>query len=243
MRQAMQYDNPAARLLSVLTDGRNIGPAEPCRKAWAGLLNTQKDDQPLLISRIGKLMSLPQEIIDRTKELYPNQRPTWNHWSSQVNAGFSAQNLNGQWQTFIQHFDDHTLTYLSMSAELLQAKSTIAHVDLDKLIDLRNDINDLLNDVLGSQIAPEFKKYVVHHLRKILISIDEYSITGAIPILDAVESTIGHAYLDKEYRTFLKNTELGAKIMETLAATANIVTVAVGIPQLAYGLTLLTSGG
>ena len=97
--------------------------------------------------------------------------------------------------------------------------------------------------VLSSEITPDLKKYVIHHLRKILTAIEEYKISGALPILDAVESTIGHAYLDTSYRNFLTSSEVGAKILETLAATANVVTVAVGIPQLAQGFALLASGG
>ena len=239
----MQYDNPAARLLSILTAGKNIATNEPCRKAWFGLLDTQKNDHALLMSRLGKLMSLPQEIIDQTKQLFPNQRPTWDHWSRQVNAGFASQNLNGHWDSFINHIDDHTLTYLAMSADLLESKSSIGSLDLDSLVDLRTNINELLDIVLASETPNDIKKYVVHHLRKILTAIEEYKITGALPILDAVESTIGHAYLDSGYRSFLTSSDVGARILETLAATANVVTVAVGIPQLAQGFALLANGG
>lgn len=237
----MQYDNPAARLVAILADGKKIRRTEPCRQAWEGLLNT--NDQALLISRLGKLMSLPQEIIDQTKDLYPSQRPTWIHWSSQVNAGFSSQNLNGTWETFIQHIDNHTIDYLAMSADLLQAKSTINQLDLDTLLDLRKSIDALLHDVILSETPQELKKYIIHHLRKILTSIEEYKITGSMPILDAVESTIGHAYLDQGYLKFLKDTELGARILETLAITANVVTVAIGIPQLTQAFSQLTQAG
>ena len=90
-------------------------------------------------------MSLPQEIIERTKELYPNQQPTWQHWSQQVNAGFSSQNLNGQWQTFIQHIDPHTITYLTMSSDLLEAKSSIKQLELPKITELRGTIGELMS--------------------------------------------------------------------------------------------------
>ena len=235
----MQYDNPAARLLSILRDGRNIGPTEQCRKAWAGLLNTPKNDHALLMSRLGKLMSLPQEIIDQIKQLFPNQQNTWDHWSRQVNNGFSTQNLNGQWETFLKHIDDHTINYLAISADLIQSKSTVQPLNLENLIELRNKISELLEAVLISEISPEIKKFVIHHLRKILTAIEEYKITGALPILDAVESTFGHAYIDPSYAKFLTNSELGAQILEALAATANFVTVAIGVPQLAQGFALL----
>ncbi|WP_372191351.1 hypothetical protein ACCQ21_19530 [Xanthomonas axonopodis pv. desmodiigangetici] len=230
----MQYDNPAARLLAILEAGQKISINERCRNVWQSLLETES--QPQLMSRLGKLMSLPQEIIDQTRELYPNQRPTWSHWSNQVNTAFAAQNINAEWNTFIRYIDSHTVDYLAISADLLQAKSTVQQLNFDDLLSTREMIDSLLQSVLESEISRDLKKFIVHHLRKILTSIEEYKITGSIPILDAVESTIGHAHLEKSFYEFLTDTELGRRILDTLAATANVVTVAVGIPQISQVL-------
>ena len=238
----MQYDNPAARLLSIITDGKNIDINQRCRRAWAGLLNVEESNGALLTSRIGKLMSLPQEIIERTKELYPDRASTWVHWSTQVNNAFATQNINGTWQTFISNIDNHTITYLQFSADLLEVNSKIKKLDLDDMLSLRNKISELLSEVIGSDVDPSIKKYIIHHLYKILTAIDEYKITGSLPILDAVEATIGHAYMDKGYREFLQSNGLGAKVLGVLGATADIVTAAIGIPQLTQGLFMLTRG-
>lgn len=239
----MEYDNPAARLLSILSAGKTIAATDPCGRSWAKLLETPEGDRALLVSRIGKLMGLPQDVIDQTKELYPNQQPTWQHWSNQVNKAFSTQNLNGQWQTFVQHIDDHTIRYLAMSADLLEAKSSIKQLDPSRITEIRETINDLISSVIQSDAEVSLKKYITHHLRLILNAIDEYKITGALPILDAVESTIGHAFLDENYRSYLKDTDMGKKIVETLGAVANLVTIAVGIPVLAHSILMLTAGG
>jgi hypothetical protein len=239
----MQYDNPAARLLAILTTGRGLVGTDSCRKAWAVLLETPEKDAALLVSRIGKLMGLPQEIIGRTRELYPNQRPTWQHWSGQVSKAFSTQNLNGHWSSFIHHIDDHTINYLANATEMLEAKSSIKQLDESSAVEIREKISLLIRDLSDSELDAEIKKYILHHLHKILISIDEYKITGALPILDAVECTIGHAYLDKTYRDALIGTEFGREMLDALAATANLVTVAVGIPQLADTILKLTGHG
>lgn len=239
----MEYDNPAARLLSILSEGKKIAVGDPCRRSWAKLLETRESDAALLVSRIGKLMGLPQDIIDQTIELYPGQPPTWQHWSSQVNTAFSTQNLNGQWQTFIQHIDGHTITYLTMSASLLESKSSIKQLDMSRINELRKTVSDLINNVINSDAEASLKKYIVHHLRKILNAIDEYKITGALPILDAVESTIGHAYLDQDYKSYLTGTEMGKQILDTLGAVANLVTIAVGIPVITHGLLALAHVG
>ena len=93
--------------------------------------------------------------------------------------------------------------------------------------------------MLSSDIDIEVKKYLIRYIRKILTGIDDYFLTGALPILEAVETAVGHANIDKKYKTFLTDTEFGKKILDTLAATANVVTVAVGLPQLTTAIAMI----
>lgn len=53
----MNYDNPAARLLSILERGKTKTPATNCRAVWEDLLEA-KGDLPLLMARLGKVMEL-----------------------------------------------------------------------------------------------------------------------------------------------------------------------------------------
>lgn len=239
----MEYDNPAARLLSILSEGKKIAVSDPCKRSWAKLLETPEGNGALLVSRIGKIMSLPHGIIDLTKELYPNQQPTWQHWLGQVNAAFSNQNLNGQWNSFIQHIDNHTITYLSMTKDLLESKLSIKQLDIQRLTELRETINGLINTVIQSDAEFPLKKYIIHHLRQILNSIDEYKITGALPILDSVESTIGHAYIDNSYHYYLTSTDNGKHILDILRTVADLVTIAVGLPVVTKGILMITGHG
>lgn len=69
-----------------------------------------------------------------------------------------------------------------------------------------------------------------------IVSIDKYRLTGALPLLDAIDTTIGHAFLENGYKSFLTDTELGKRLLDTLGSMANVVTVAVGIPQLTLAI-------
>lgn len=235
----MKYDNPAARLLSIIEIGRSIPPNQICREAWQQLLNVQ-DNNALLMSRLGKVMELPGLAINQIKEMYPEQGDTWSHWSSQVNTGFMSQNLNATWSTFIGNIDTHTITYLRMSASLLEAKSntnTISDADLQEII---TKIKSLCDDIIESDMNDDIKKYLLRYIGKLVIALDEYKITGAISLLESIETTIGHAHIHPQYKSFLTDTELGKRILDTLGSMANVVTVAVGIPQLTQTIALLT---
>jgi len=234
----MNYDNPAARLLAILDAGRMEPPTSSCRAVWKKLLAVS-DDQALLMSRLGKVMELPLLTVQAIKERYPDQGNSWTHWEGQVNVALTTQNLNGEWKTFIGHIDDHTLNYLRITSDLLQAKSNTKLIVDNDLSSIRERLDAILGEVLNSDASDEIKKYLVRNLRKIITAIDEYRLTGAIELLDVVETTLGHAFVDKSYKSFLTDTELGRRIIETLGATADVITVAVGLPQLSAAIAMI----
>lgn len=186
-------------------------------------------------------MELPDQTIKAIKDSFPNQGNTWGHWSNQVNHAFMVQNLNDKWAGFIGHIDDHTITYLRLASDLLQSKTNAKIIAYSDLQELKEKIRNIYDEVIKSEIDDEVKKYLAHYLQKILIEIDEYHLTGALPLLETVEIMTGHAAIDKNYYDFLKDTELGKRILDTLGAMANMVTIAIGIPQLTQTILLLSS--
>lgn len=235
----MNNDNPAARLLSILEKGKQLPSNMNCRDAWQQLLMVESDNA-LLMSRLGKIMEFPEQIILALREGFPNQKNTWSHWSQKVNSGFIHQHLNSNWDTFINHIDDHSITYLALAADLLQSKSNTKNISDDEIKSVREKLSQIYDEILSADLPDEVKKYLIRYIRKILNGIDEYYLTGALPLLDAVDTMVGHAAIDANYRDFLRDTQLGSKILEALGAMANVVTVAVGIPQLTQTLVLLS---
>ena len=231
----MNYDNPAARLLALLQAGKQRPKEAPCREVWEEILDA-RGNQPLLLSRLGKIMELPASIIESFQQAFPNEGNTWSHWESKVNTGFMVQNLHGSWESFIQHIDDHTITYLRMTSNLLASKSTTRLIASEALNQIRGDLQAILDDLLASDEPDEVKKYLARNIRRMITSIEEYRLTGALPLLDAIDTTIGHAALEKDYKNFLTDSELGKRLLDTLSSMANVVTVAVGIPQLTVAL-------
>lgn len=237
---AMDYDNPAARLLAILEAGTKNDANKSCRQTWHELLGTG-NSQALLMSRLGKLFALPEQITQAIDDNFPGHRKNSTHWESQVNHAFLAQELNGKWGSFIGHIDSHTISYLGLTAELLQTKANTKTIADDQMLEVRNKLEELYQDVLTSDLETDIKTYLIRYLRQILTSIDEYFLTGALPILEATGTLLGHAFVDEKYRDFLRNEELGNRIFECLTSMANVVTVAIGLPQLTQTIALLTN--
>lgn len=234
----MNHDNPAARLLALLERARTISKGVNCEDAWETLLDA-KANKPLLMARLGKVMELPQQTLNAFSDSFPNHSNTTSHWMIQVNAAFTHQNLKGTWESFRSHIDTHTILYLTMTSQLLETKSNTTLIADESLLELRDRLNELLVEILDSDQPVELKKYVSRVLRKLIESIDEYKLTGALPVLDSIEMTFGHVCVDKQFHSFLTDHDLGKRIADTLTAVANTVTVAVGIPQLSQTILAL----
>ncbi|MFZ2301579.1 MAG: hypothetical protein WAW10_06890 [Gallionella sp.] len=128
-----------------------------------------------------------------------------------------------------------------MTADLLQTKANTKLIADDEIQGIREKISAIYEEILNSELPDEIKKYLTRHLRKIQTGIDEYYLTGAIPLLETMETMVGHTAVDKSYREFLRDTDLGKKILDTLSSMANVVTVAVGIPQLSQAIALISN--
>lgn len=231
----MNYDNPAARLLALLQAGRLKPKNAQCCGVWEEILEAE-GNPPLLMARLGKVMELPLLIIESIQQAFPNQGNTWSHWESRVNAGFMVQNLHAAWETFINNIDDHTITYLQITSDMLASKSTTKLIPSESLQPIRSELQAILDDLINSDQPDEIKKYLARNIRRMITSIDEYRLTGALPLLDAIDTTIGSVLREKGSNSFLTDIELGKRLLDTLSCMANVVTVAVGVPQLTVAI-------
>lgn len=228
----MKTDNPAGRLLNILENGKNHPSGMGCRGAWNKLLRIDESNPALLMSRLGKVMELPNQIIEKIRENYPNQGSSYGYWCQKLDTAFAQQDLNGSWDSFIGHIDGHIINYLKMSMDLLDAKEKSKVIGDDELADIRNKVNDLLRETIGSETNSEFKRYTGQYLSKIITSVDEYPISGAGPIVESIECILGHAFLDDNYRKGISESNSGKKIIDVLGTVASAVTSAIGLPRL-----------
>lgn len=225
----MITDNSAARLLSILDHGKGLNPNTTIQNAWMNIFELKGDDpnsQSVLMSKLGQVMLLPHEIKLLVEQYYPTQAPALNHTLNQIQVAFTSLNLSNLWNEFIRHIDTHCISTLSMVAALLDNKLESKLIEHKELDSFRERVQLLISETVDSELSVEFKKFMTHYLQKILGAINDYLISGAMPILDAVEATIGHAVLDPIFKGELKDTDTGLKIREMLGDLANVVTVA-----------------
>lgn len=240
----MEYDNPAGRLHSILVSLLAYPQTTAARDAWGGVFNLPKGELgPLLAEKVARTMLLPHEAVLMLKEEHPELAETYPSWVGQVVGGFLTHNLHGDMDGLKKNISSETLANLRITAALLHKGSGRKMVSPDDLNGIRATISELLSEVLESGIDERVKAYLVRSLRKMLTALEEYKLTGATEVLEVVERTVGHAMVDPEYRNFLLDSDLGKKVLDTLGAASNLMTVAVGLPQLTMAFQMLLSQG
>ena len=225
----MTHDNPAARLLAILERGKFKQTHIIAETVWMDLLDVDRTapfSVAELMSKLGQFMILPYETQKLFKQYYPAQSGNIVTCTNKIQEAFLNQSLSGKWETFIGKIDSNTLDSLSLSSALLDNALKTKLIENDILEELNEKISSLYEEVISAELPDEFKRFMSHYLRKIKTAIDDYFISGAMPIMDALTATIGQAVIDPDYKDTLAKTEVGKKIRDTLADLANVVTVA-----------------
>lgn len=96
----LKIDNPALRLLDILEQGKSYRASDSCREVWKALLQTQKLSEHQLLSRLARVMELPERIEQVRQDHFSSLRNKSSYWRSQVESAFTSQSLNGRWETF-----------------------------------------------------------------------------------------------------------------------------------------------
>ena len=102
-------------------------------------------------------MELPHQVINDIQNNFPNQNNSHKHWSAKVNTAFTQHDLNGQWNKFIQHIDEHTINYLTMSVDLLDTKENITILSTEEIENIREQIDNILKDIIKMNLDENFK--------------------------------------------------------------------------------------
>ena len=225
-------DNPAKRLLDILVKGKNENPNLKCKEVWASILDIESDNDPLLISKLSKVMVLIQLTVSELKKLEDTDEDSYQTWESKVTEAFIKQNIETNWHSFISNIDQPTIALLKVSAQLLKAHSTISEFSDSQLENLKLKIEELMEFVLSSKIDVEIQLILLRSFDRILNSINDYKICGHSAIFDELDSIMGKNFTNEKFQKEMK-TEDGSKILSGLNLFSNILSVYNGAPELA----------
>ncbi|EHL5833717.1 hypothetical protein KEB97_004259 [Salmonella enterica] len=231
----LKIDNPAMRLFDILEKGKSHQATASCREVWKTLLQAQELPDHQFLSRLARVMELPERIVQVREDHFPALRNKSNYWRGKIETAFTSQSLNGRWDTFKNHIDERTLSELSLLSDIFETRGTHAGVAAEEIVSLLTRITELRTEIRNAELSFTMKTMLLRQLFQIQEALESYSISGVEPVMDAVQSTLGLAVLHPDYRSEISrgtNSKFGEKISDLLSDVANVVTVAGALPAL-----------
>lgn len=238
----MHLDNPAQTLrqfLLAITNYSNSG--QILRKALLEILGLEvnKLSEQILWEKISKLMTLPYKIDETLNDYFTDEEITAPNWKVNVIKFFSSMNINAsvsQHRTITQE----TFNELGLISLLFKTKGEIGKLANEDIIDIQQQLSELKNSVIESNLSKELRKDILHYINNIIRSLEDYAITGIEPLISSIEATLGHACISPAFQDVVKNTEIGGKLKSILKRSLSAVSSVEGVVSLgANALTLI----
>ncbi|HHQ6628062.1 TPA: hypothetical protein ACSTL5_004609 [Serratia fonticola] len=228
-----KIENPAERLHDLLVKGKSMPGNVKCKDNWIALLALSEPTEANVLRGIAAVSELPQKILYIRDELIKSKRGRSQHWLRQVNSAFSEQTLTSDWSTFTRHIDDVTISELDFLAMVFEGANQEEGLNEEELLSFKQRILELREEVLNSDIDQDVRFAIVELLKKTLEAIELYQLTGAGPIMEAVELSVGKIMFNEKLQEEVKTGTVGKKLAGIMGGLASIVVVAQGIKEIA----------
>lgn len=224
----MKTDNPAARVLKVLRKIEAIPASLPCKGAWSSALGTPDGDDSALLIKLGLFMAIPAEAVKIMNEKFPALQSQTDAWHDRFMLGMVNQNLSALLSTFKSHYSAGHNDFLEVMNHMI-GTACYDEVPEEKISESREKLSELIESVLNSDLEDKVKIYVVKSIRRIISALEDYELTGSIPVIESIEIMAGHVFTNEQFRTSM-NSDIGNKIFGVIGAIADAMAIASGAP-------------
>jgi hypothetical protein len=236
-------NNPASRLLRIVRDGQKQSKTQTAAESWASVLEVPLEDKPLLLSRVGHVMALPEAIRSELEQVENINHALHLKWLPSVETSFSIHNLNMQWKQFIDRFNPETIYGLEVCGDVLSRNRPEKTVDHDSARGLLNDIRDLITELAEIQLPEDLHSFLYEHLKIVKDALEEYKIKGMKPLEAEVERLTGAVARNPEFWIRTKETDFGERFWNAMGKLAIVTTIVAGQLQIGQEVFSVMSPG
>jgi hypothetical protein len=226
-------NNPAGRLYNLFEKGKKPSyKKDRVREVWTDLLYVPKNDNSILLGRIGRVMALPPLIEKKIRQEEDIDHSVYLRWLPKVSNAFKLLNLEAPWHNFIEPIDQMTLYGLEICSEQLSRKQPELEIKTGDIEKIKNEVEKLLQEIISSDIEKNLKDFLLNHIGKIKNAIEEYEFEGVVPLQKAFESTIGAISLHPEIHEKIKSSKHREGFWTFLTRVALVLSLVVGSIQI-----------
>lgn len=191
-------NNPASRLLSILTRAYEQDPESKTHEALAiafGMLTVQPITD--LIKNIAKIVELTDktsEIINNTDNINSNN---YLLWTDTVNRFIRMIQLEAQWNSIRTYINPEKLISLQFTADFLSMASTENEIDSDQLFKVIQDFTNLKDELDSIDLPDELLNMLHIQIDEMILSLQEYHMSGVEGLERALTQMVGYIVISK----------------------------------------------
>ncbi|WP_020162043.1 hypothetical protein [Cycloclasticus pugetii] len=227
-----ELNNPAGRLLAIIKEGGSHGKDEQCIKVWSTLLKVPLQETPVLLQRIGHVMSLPDRIAEAIYSISDVNHDIYLKWHSRVMAGVQMTNFQNPWKSFIDRFDAEIMYGIEICADTLSRSCPEKVIPQSTLNELLSKIAELQKEFSEHDLPPNLAQFICQQLEEIKQAINEYPYLGTKPLEAALEKSIGKIVVCPQIYKNCQKSTYGKKFWEFMGYLAISVTITTGAIQI-----------
>jgi len=226
--------NPAGRLFRMLNLARAKPDGYPAKRVWSEVIN-QEEDSASLFSDLAKLQQLACEVKNKINEYAGEDQNHYLTTFSNIEHLLRATNLDAAWSGYKHLLSDSVMTELRFCSLLLSKSCSEKIIEEEKLKELSEEVEQLLNDVLGAAMDTKLIEIVADFLAGIKSSISEYRIRGAKSLQRHLERVIGeivfyHGLFSKE-----EGSDIVKRVWSLMVKVNDLTTFAINSPAVLTG--------
>jgi hypothetical protein len=197
-------NNPAGRLHEILVKVKQKSGSQPTRKVISELFDVSENDTGQILLIWADLINLVSDAREALANLENIDHNIYLRPFGKIEKILATINLNQSWDQFSKQIDEATLFGLQFCSDTLGRSIGQSAIEDKNILELKNEINILIEKVLKTGLEKEIKSLIVTNLGNIQRAFIVYQINGIDGIKKEFERTIGSLVL---HHSEIKNSQ------------------------------------
>ncbi len=215
-------DNPAARLLAILSDAKGKDGNLPVSRVFGEIFGFGPEDRVSFFRSIGHLNTLIDQIESRVKQL-----PSLNHGLylrdiPAIRSVVCPNGYNEAWNTYLNPLRFGVLTSLEFCANELSKNHQEVSISNDQIANLKAQLTELYKSVRSANLDPDLTSVIIDLLSTIQLALDYYKIQGPDGIKRSLVYAVG---LTQLHQSRLKDSKDLPTIKQLYVFVSDLVTL------------------
>jgi hypothetical protein len=191
-------NNPAGRLVDILSAARRSKDDERSRSVWGKVFNIDEKNTGELLRALADLIHLVHETRSALEKIPDIDHKLYLRPFTRIDTALSNINLDAGWTHWKSQFDEHLITQLQYASDKLGRISGTSTIKPEKLNEIRNQLDSLTQAILESDLPEELKGLLVRNVEDLRRAVLSYQIRGLEGIEQELARSIGSMLLNKK---------------------------------------------